>query len=64
MVSRKCETVRVGSVRGVSRGVSNRVGSVRFGSVRFGSVRFGSVRGVSGVSTVRVSSDQSSMLQG
>ena len=47
MVSGKCETVRVGSVRGVSRGVSNRVGSVRFGSVRFGSVRFGSVRGVS-----------------
>ena len=35
-------------------------------SVRFGSFRFGSVRGVSGVSTVRVSSDrfESSMLQG
>ena len=35
-------------------------------SVRFGSVRFGSVRGVSGVSTVRVSSGrfESSVLQG
>ena len=64
MVSDKCETVRVGSVRGVSRGVSNRVGTVRFGSVRFGSVR--GVSGVSGVSTVRVSADrfESSVLHG
>ena len=54
MVSGKCETVRVGSVRGVSRGVSNRVGTVRYDTVRYGSVRFGSVRGVSrGVSTVQ-----------
>ena len=66
MVSDMCETVRVGSVRGVSRGVSNRVGTIRFGTVRYNTVRFGSVRGVSGVSTVRVSSGrfESSVLQG
>ena len=59
MVSDKCETVRVGSVRGVSRGVSNRVGTVRFGSVRFvvlvGLVQFESVQVVSSQVCYRVS---------
>ena len=53
------------SVRFVELVVGLVIESVRYGSVRFGTIRFGSVRGVSGVSTVRVSSDrfEASMLQ-
>ena len=58
MVSDKCETVQVGSVRGVSRGVSNRVGSVRFGSVRFGSVRFVVLVGLVQFESVQIVSSQ------